>query len=190
MYAYFDVDEHTALRVRQLVREGKSESPRDGGYPVSIGLANEEGHPHRGTINFVENQVNPRTGTIRARGVFPNREQTLLPGLFSRVRVPIGRPHKALLVSERALDADQGQKILYVVNEKNEVVSRPVRLGMLHDGLREITDGLRPGERVVVKGLQQVSPGNIVEPKLVDMPKPNPKSEYRNPKQIQTSKSQ
>src|SRR6266852_2080100 len=98
MYAYFDVDEHTALRVRQMVREGKSESPRDGGYPVSIGLANEGGHPHRGTINFVENQVNSKTGTIWVRGVFPNKEETLLPGLFGRVRVPIGRPHKALLV--------------------------------------------------------------------------------------------
>ena len=137
----------------------------------------------------MENQVNPKTGTIRLRGVFPNREQALLPGLFARVRVPIGRPHKALLVSERALDADQGQKILYVVNDKNKVVSRPVRLGALHDGLREITDGLQPGERVIVKGLQQVRPGIAVEPNLVDMPTRNPKSEAPNPKQIQTSKS-
>jgi RND family efflux transporter MFP subunit len=115
MYAYFDVDEYTALRVRQLAREGKSDSPRDGGYPVSLGLANEEGHPHKGTVNFVENQVNPKTGTIRLRGVFPNKDQVLLPGFFARVRTPIGRPHRALLVSERALDTDQGQKILYVV---------------------------------------------------------------------------
>jgi RND family efflux transporter MFP subunit len=170
MYAYFDVDEHTALRVRQLVREGKSDSPRDGGFPVSLGLANEEGYPHSGTINFVDNQVNPRTGTIRLRGVFPNKEQVLLPGLFGRVRAPIGRPHKALLVSDRALDTDQGQKILYVVNQKNEVVSRAVQLGALHDGLREITDGLQPGERVIVNGLQLVRPGITVEPKLVDMP--------------------
>jgi RND family efflux transporter MFP subunit len=170
MYAYFDVDEHTALRVRQLVREGKSDSPRDGGYPVSLGLANEEGHPHQGTINFVDNQVNPKTGTIRARGVFPNREETLLPGFFARVRVPIGRPHRALLVSDRALDTDQGQKIVYVVNDKNEVVSRPVRLGALHDGLREITDGVKPGERLIVNGLQQVRPGITVAPKLADMP--------------------
>jgi RND family efflux transporter MFP subunit len=172
MYAYFDVDEHTALRVRQLAREGKSDSPRDGGYPVSLGLANEEGFPHQGTINFVDNQVNPRTGTIRVRGVFPNKEQVLLPGLFARVRTPIGRPHKALLVSDRALDTDQGQKILSVVSEKNEVAARPVRLGALHDGLREITDGLKPGERVIVNGLQQVRPGVTVEPKLVDMPVP------------------
>src|SRR5205085_4191144 len=149
MYAYFDVDEHTALRVRQLVREGKSDSPRDGGYPVSLGLANEEGHPHRGTINFADNQVNPKTGTIRLRGVFPNKDQVLLPGFFARVRAPVGRPHKALLVSERALDTDQGQKILYVIDETNTVAARPVGLGALHDGLREIAKGLNPGERVV-----------------------------------------
>jgi RND family efflux transporter MFP subunit len=170
MYAYFDVDEYTALRVRQLVREGKSDSPRDGGYPVSLGLANEEGHPHQGTINFVDNQVNPKTGTIRLRGVFPNKQEHLLPGFFARVRVPIGRRRRALLVTDRALDTDQGQKVLYVVNEHNEVVSRPVRLGALHDGLREISDGLKPGERVIVNGLQQVRPGVTVEPKLVDMP--------------------
>ncbi len=170
MYAYFDVDEHTALRVRQLVREGKSDSPRDGGYPVSLGLANEDGHPHQGIIDFVDNQINPKTGTVRLRGVFPNQDQSLLPGLFARVRSPIGRPHKALLVSERALDTDQGQKIVYLVNEKNEVLSRPIRVGALHDGLREITDGLQPGERVVVSGLQLVQPGAIVAPKLVDMP--------------------
>jgi RND family efflux transporter MFP subunit len=190
MYVYFDVDEHTALRVRRLVREGKSDSPRDGNFPVSLGLANEDGHPHQGTINFVDNQVNPRTGTIRVRGMFPNKDQVLLPGLFARVRTPIGRSHKALLVSERALDTDQGQKVLYVVNDKNEVVSRPIQLGALQDGLREITDGLKPGERVIVNGLQQVRPGVTVKPKLVDMPRPNPKSETRNPKQIQISKSQ
>jgi len=120
----------------------------------------------------VDNQVNPKTGTMRLRGVFPNKEQVLAPGLFARVRAPIGRPHKALLVSERALDTDQGQKVLYVVNQKNEVVSRPVRLGALHDGVREITDGLKPGEQVIVNGLQQVRPGVVVEPHLVDMPVP------------------
>jgi RND family efflux transporter MFP subunit len=170
MYAYFDVDEHTALRVRQLAREGKADSPRDGGYPVSLGLANEDGHPHQGTIDFVDNQVNPKTGTIRVRGVFPNKEQVLLPGLFGRVRSPIGRPHKGLLVSDRALDTDQGQKIVYVVDKDNKVVSRLVRLGALHDGLREITEGLKPGERVIVNGLQQVRLGMTVEPNLVDMP--------------------
>jgi RND family efflux transporter MFP subunit len=172
MYVYFDVDEHTALRARQLVRDGKMDSPREGGYPVSLGLANEAGHPHAGTVNFVDNQVNPKTGTIRLRGVFPNQDQALLPGLFARVRLPLGRPHKALLVSERALDTDQGQKILYVVNDRNEVVARPVKVGALHNGLREITDGIKSGERLIVNGLQLVQPGVTVEPQLVDMPHP------------------
>ncbi len=170
MYAYFDVDEHTVLRVRQLVREGKADSPREVALPVWLGLANEVGFPHQGTINFVDNQVTPATGTMRLRGVFPNQTQVLAPGFFARIRIPIGRPHKALLVSDRALDTDQGQKVLYVVNDKNEVVSRTVRLGALHDGLREITAGLEPGEQVLVNGLQQVRPGVTVEPQLVDMP--------------------
>ena len=131
------------------------------------------GYPHQGTINFVDNQVNPEDRHPAAAGRVPQQgRRSSPPGCFARVRVPIGRPHKALLVSDRALDTDQGQKIVYVVNEKNEVVSRPVRLGALHDGLREITDGLKPGERVIVNGLQQVRPGITVEPKLVDMPVP------------------
>src|SRR4029077_18305095 len=139
-------------------------------WPVSLGLVTEEGFPHQGTVNFVDNQVNPKTGTLRVRGVFPNKDEALSPGFFARVRVPIGQAHPALLVTDRAIDNDQGQKILYVVNDKNEVVSRPIRLGALHDGLRAIEDGLKPGERVIVNGLQQVRPGVTVEPKLVDMP--------------------
>ena len=88
-------------------------------------------------------------------------------------RIPVSPSHRALLVSDRALTNDQGQRVLYVVNDKNEVVSRPVRLGQLHDGLREIADGLKPGERVMVNGLVQVRPGATVEPKLVDMPAPS-----------------
>jgi RND family efflux transporter MFP subunit len=170
MYAYFDVDERTVLLVKQLIREGKARTPDDGEIPVWLGLANEDGFPHRGTINFTDNQVNSKTGTLRVRGVFPNKDEALSPGYFARVRVPIGAPHKALLVSERALDTDQGQKVVYVVDGDNRVSSRPVRLGALHDGLREITDGLEPGDRVIVNGLQQVRPGVIVEPNLVDMP--------------------
>jgi RND family efflux transporter MFP subunit len=170
MYAYFDVDEHTVLRVKQLIREGKAKTPDDVEIPVWLGLANEDGHPHRGAIHFIDNQVNPRTGTLRVRGVFLNKGEALSPGYFARVRVPIGVPHKALLVTERALDTDQGQKVVYVVDKDNRVGSRPVRLGALHDGRREITDGLKPGERVIVNGLQLVRPGITVGPNLVDMP--------------------
>jgi len=144
MYAYFDVDERTVQRVRRSIRQGKiAESAPETELPVSLGLGTEEGFPHRGTINFVDNQVNPKTGTLRVRGVFPNKDESLSPGFFARVRVPVGQPHKALLVSDRALDNDQGQKILYVVNDKNEVVSRSIRPGALHDGLRAIEDGLK-----------------------------------------------
>jgi RND family efflux transporter MFP subunit len=172
MYAYYDVDEYTDQRLRKLIREGKFhfKSADEAVVPVSLGLATEEGFPHRGTLNFADNQVNPKTGTLRARGVFPNKDGVLTPGYFARVRVPVSPPHKALLVSERALDSDQGQKIVFVVNDKNEVVARPVRLGQMHGGLRAIEDGLKPDERVIVNGLQQVRAGATVQPKLMPMP--------------------
>jgi RND family efflux transporter MFP subunit len=170
MYAYYDVDESTVQRVSQLIREGKVKWAGKTEWPVSLGLVTEEGFPHQGTVNFVDNQVNPKTGTLRVRGVFPNKDEALSPGFFARVRVPIGPAHPALLVTDRAIDNDQGQKVLYVVNQKDEVVSRPIRAGALHDGLRAIEDGLKRGDRVVVSGLQQVRPGLTVEPKLVDMP--------------------
>jgi RND family efflux transporter MFP subunit len=170
IYAYFDVDERTVLRVQQLIREGKAKSARETTIKVMLGLANEKGHPHEGTINFVDNQVNPKTGTQRVRGVFPNQKQILSPGLFVRVQVPIGDPHRAVLVSDRAVDSDQGQKIVYVVDDKNEVSARPVQLGALHHGMRAIEGGLSVSDRIVVVGLPQVRPGIIVQPKVVEMP--------------------
>jgi RND family efflux transporter MFP subunit/putative MATE family efflux protein len=183
MYVYFDMDERTVLRVRQLIREGKASSASETAWPVWLGLATDEGFPHPGAINFEDNQVNPKTGTLRVRGVFPSKDELLSPGLFARVRVPIGRAHRSLLVTDRAIDTDQGQKVVYVVTEKNEVVSRAVRLGALHDGLREITGGLEAGERVIVSGLQQVRPGLSVEPKPVDMPNGSQKSALRGQSQ-------
>ncbi|MCI0685103.1 MAG: efflux RND transporter periplasmic adaptor subunit [Gemmataceae bacterium] len=170
IYAYFDVDERTVLRIRKLIRAGKTTSARDSEWTVSLGLADEEGFPHHGTIDFVDNQVNPKTGTLRVRGVFPNKNEALSPGLFVRVRVPIGEPYEALLVSDRAIDNDQGRKILYIVGANNEVVARPIRVGALHHGLRVVEDGLKSGERVVVNGLQLVQPGVAVAPQVVDMP--------------------
>ena len=112
MYAYFDVDERTVLRIRQLIREGKAQSAGQSRWPVALGLATEEGFPHQGTINFEDNQVNPRTGTLRVRGVFPNKDEALSPGFFARVRVPIGRSHQALLVTDRAHRLPtRGQKV-------------------------------------------------------------------------------
>jgi RND family efflux transporter MFP subunit len=169
IYVYFDVDERTVQRVRKLIREGKAKSARDVAIPVWLGLATQEGHPHQGTVDFVDNQINPKTGTLRARGVFPNKNEVLSPGYFARIRFPIGFPHQALLITDRAIDNDQGQKVVYVVDKENKVVMRPIRLGARHDGLRVIEDGLKPAERVIVTGLQQVRPGAAVEPTLVNM---------------------
>jgi RND family efflux transporter MFP subunit len=171
IYAYFDVDERTVLRVRQLIREGKLKSAREVAWPVFVGLANEDGYPHEGTIDFVDNQVNPKTGTLRVRGLFANKDEALTPGYFVRVRVPIGHPHQGLLISDRAIDTDQGKKIVYVVDQDSRVAIRTIRLGSVHDGLRAIEDGLLAGDRVVVTGLQQVRPGLLVQPTVVPMPR-------------------
>jgi RND family efflux transporter MFP subunit len=169
MYAYFDVDELTALRLLRLQLQGKL-APREQKPPeVLLGLGRDSNYPLRGTVDFVGNQIDPSTGTITARGVFPNKDRALSPGLFVHIRLPLGEPHKALLVNDRALGTNQGQKFLYIVNEKNKIEYRPVTIRALHNGLREVTDGLKPGERVVINGLVRVRPGVTVEPKSGEM---------------------
>jgi RND family efflux transporter MFP subunit len=170
IYAYFDVDESTVLRVRGLIRSGKMQSAREVSVPAWLSVTSDDGFPHEGTINFIDNQVDPKTGTLRLRGVFSNQDEALSPGFFVRIRVRIGVPHQALLIAERAIDTDQGQKIVYVVNDKNEVVYRPISVGVRHGSLIAIDSGLKAGEQIIVNGLQRVRPGATVEPKLVDMP--------------------
>jgi RND family efflux transporter MFP subunit len=175
IYVYFDVDERTLLKVRRLVQERKVMSYRQGAtLKVYLGLSDEEGFSHEGTINFADNQVDPMTGTLKVRGEFPNPGNLLSPGLFARVKLPIGTPRKAVLVAERALGTEQGQRYLYVINDKNEVVYRKVRLGSLQGGLRVVEEGVALGEKVVVNGLQRVRPGSKVEATLVDMPSAEP----------------
>jgi RND family efflux transporter MFP subunit len=170
IYAYFDVDDTTVLRLRQMTREGKAKFGQGAAVPVDLRLENEHGFPHHGRLNFEDNQITPRTGTLRMRGVFANPDDALLPGYFVRVRLPIGPPHQALLVPDRAIDDDQGRKVLRVVNEKNQVVSRPIQVGALDEGLRVIEGGLAHDDRVIIRGLMQVRPGMTVEPKVVDLP--------------------
>jgi RND family efflux transporter MFP subunit len=170
MYAYFDADERTTLRLQRLVRERKIKWSLDAGLPVMLGLADEEGFPRQGTINFADNRLDPDTGTWRLRGLFPNPDYALSPGLFVRMRAPIGELYQATLVSEQALGTDQGQKFVYVVNDKNKVEYRRVKVGALHGGLRVVTENLSPKEKVVVSGLQRVRPDMEVSPKLIDMP--------------------
>jgi RND family efflux transporter MFP subunit len=127
-------------------------------------LANEEGFPHAGTLDFLDNKVDRETGTICARGVFDNAKQYLTPGLYVRVRLPFGKPHQALLVSQRAIGTDQRQKYVWTVNQENVVEYRRIKVGSLRDGLRVIEDGLKPGDRIIVKGLQRVRLGMTVTP--------------------------
>lgn len=168
MYVYFDLDERTMLRLRRLVQDGVAASAQEANVPVLMGLSDEQGYPHRGRLDFEDNRLDPGTGTLRVRGEFSNGDRLLSPGLFVRVRVPIGEPYRALLVPEPALGADQGQKFIYVVDDKDEVSYRRVETGRLHGQLRVISAGLSPGERVVVSGLQRVRTGAKVSPKLVE----------------------
>jgi RND family efflux transporter MFP subunit len=175
MYAYFDVDERTMLRIRRLIASGEIRSAQDSEIKVYMELADEHGFPHEGTVNFIDNQVDLLTGTLRLRGLFHNpydsqhRMRILAPGLFARIRVPVGDAHQALLVSERALGSDQGQKFLYVVGADNKALYRHVEVGALRDGLQVITRGLESGERVVLSGLQRIRSGDKVTPKAVPM---------------------
>jgi RND family efflux transporter MFP subunit len=172
IYVYFDVDERTFLRLQRLILQGHIQSARDGDVPCEMALADEaEGvFPYKGVINFVDNRVDAGTGTLRLRGVFENPQGIIAPGLFVRVRSPVGKPQQAILVAEQALATDQGQKFVYVVNDKDQAVYQPVKIGRLHHGLRAITEGLKPGQRVIVSGLQRVRPGAQVAPKVVEMP--------------------
>jgi RND family efflux transporter MFP subunit len=177
MYAYFDVDEPTVLRVQKMIREGVIPSKSGRNVEVLMGLADDlqRKFPLRGTLDFVSNTVDPQTGTIVVRGVFsnpykmPGQPAVLTPGLFVRVRLHMGPPHPTLLVNERAIGTDQGQKFVYVVDQENKVCYRPVKLGQMFDGLQAIEEGLKPGDRVVVNGLQRVRPGIGVQPDEVDM---------------------
>jgi multidrug efflux system membrane fusion protein len=176
MYAYFDADEPTLLRVRRAVGEGKVKPAVANKNPVLMGLQDEEGFPHAGTMDFVNNQVNPTTGSITVRGVFPNPilgqgVRLLSPGMFVRIRLPIGEPHPALLVIDRAIGSDQGLNYVYVVDAEKKIQYRRVTTGALQDnGLRVIDSGLKPEDWVVVGAIQQVRPRMGVRPDQEAMP--------------------
>src|ERR671910_986259 len=168
MYVYFDSDEQTYLRYASRAR-GKGANWREARLPVYLGLANEEGFPHQGRLDFVDNQVDPNTGTIRTRAVFSNRSRALTPGLFARVKLVGNQKTKALLVRDAAIGTDQDRKFVLVVGPGDTLAYRPIVPGRLADGLRIVTSGLEAGDRVVVNGLMRVRPGMKVAPKLATM---------------------
>lgn len=169
VYVYFDGDERTYLRYGRLAREGKRESSRTARNPVRLGLSTEDGYPHEGYIDFVQNVVDPTTGTIQGRAVFDNAKQLFTPGLFARIRLRGSEKYAAVQINDRAIATEQGQKLVYVVNAGNVIEYRPIKVGPVVDGLRVVREGLKPGERVVVNGLQRVRPGMQITPQPVSM---------------------
>ncbi|MGL4551086.1 MAG: efflux RND transporter periplasmic adaptor subunit [Gemmataceae bacterium] len=177
--AYFDVDERTVLKLRRMIQEKKIESGRTSRIDVKVGLADEEGFSRTGTIDFVDNQLDAGTGTLRVRAEVPNAAingtSTLSPGMFVRVQLPVGKPQPSLLVPETALGSDQGNKFVYVLDDKNKVVYRRIVPGQQEGALRvirpvvrgdkgEVVSGLGPDERVIVTGQQRVRPGVEANP--------------------------
>jgi RND family efflux transporter MFP subunit len=164
IYAYFTLNERDLLRIMGLNRHESGKDEREKVH-VFMGLSDETGYPHQGEIDFVDLGVDQTTGTILLRGVFPNPPPpVILPGLFARLRVPAGTHEKALLAPERAIGSDQLGQYLLVVNNENIVEYRPVKVGVLEEGLREILEGIKADDRVIVNGLQRARPGAKVQP--------------------------
>jgi RND family efflux transporter MFP subunit len=172
IYIYFDADEQSFLRYTKLARDGDKTISREAGLPVNVGLANESGFPHAGKLDFVDNQLNPQTGTIRARAVLQNKDGQFTPGLFARVQLLGSGEYSAILIDDRAVNTDQSQKYVYVVNAKNEIEYRKVTLGRVIDGLRVVREGLKAGDVIVVDGAQRVHPGITVTPEKILMVAP------------------
>jgi multidrug efflux system membrane fusion protein len=165
IYASFEGDEATYLRVAAAARGAAP-------VPVRVGLANEHGFPHAGRLQFVDNRLDARAGSIRMRAILDNADGTLVPGLFARVQLPVGgdaAANRAVLVDDAAIGTDQDRKFVYVVGAANKAEYRAVTLGQMDDGLRVVRTGLRPGEQVVVSGLQRVHPGDGIAPQPVPM---------------------
>lgn len=167
MYVYFEGDEQVYLRYLELAKRG---ARRMSGNPVRVGLANEAGFPHAGVLDFLDNRIDPGTGTIRARALVPNPDHTLTPGLFARVQMEGGTELAALLIDDKAVLTDQDRKYVYVLGPGNTAVRKDVVLGRSADGLRVVREGLAAGDRVIVNGVQKVFfAGMPVAPQAVAM---------------------
>jgi len=163
IYVYFNINEQDLLRVIGE-EENTDQEPHKAKHPVFFGLADEQGYPHKGTLDFAAISLSPTTGTLLLRGVFPNPDYKILPGLFARVRAPLADPRQSLLVPQVAIGYDQLGPYVMVVDDKNVVERRPVKLGAQEDDYQVVTDGLQGGEWVIVNGLLRAIPGKQVNP--------------------------
>ena len=159
IYVSFESDEQTYLKYAALARAGKGPGAETGRDPIYLGLANETGYPHQGYVDFVDNRLDPQTGTIRVRAVLSNKDRIFTPGLFARIKLIGSAEYRATLVLDRAIGTDQDRRFVLVVADDGTVEYRPVELGRLTDGLRIVSSGLRAGEKIVIDGLQRVRPG-------------------------------
>jgi RND family efflux transporter MFP subunit len=164
IYAYFDLSELDLLRFMEMLRKHELPDPSVTPPTLLLGLANETGFPHEGKLDFRELGVDPSTGTTMRRGIFPNPGNELIPGLFARIHATVGAPVPKLLVEDRAIGADQRGEFVLVVNDKNVVEYRPVKLGITDGSLRVIESGIGPNDWVIVNGLQRARAGVTVNP--------------------------
>lgn len=169
IYVSFEGDEGLYLKYSELGQLGELRGSSTTRNTVRVALANETDFPHEGELVFLDNQLNPATGTIRARALLDNHARQFTPGLFARVRLIGSEGRPAVVIDDRAIGTDQSQKFVYVVGKNNVVDYRAVKLGRVFDGLRIVEEGLKPGERIVVNGLQRVRPGVTIAPELVSM---------------------
>ncbi len=164
LYASFDVDEKNFLKYVDPVA-----SQKDVALPVYLGLSDESDYPRKGKISSFDNRLDPSSGTIKVRAIFDNTDGRLLPGLYARVRLGVDQPHEAILIDQKAVGTDQSKRFVLVLNEDNKALYREVHLGAIQNGLAIVTDGLKPGERIVVDGMQRVHPGDRILPHTVSM---------------------
>lgn len=166
IYVSFNLSEQDLLRIRASLGDQKVLLEDLQKVPIEIGLMTEEGFPHKGRLDYVAPELDPATGTILVRGIFPNSDETLLPGFFVRIRVPTGRTvQNALLVPDRALGQNQEGRYLLVLNNDDLVEQRPVQIGQQFGDLRLIQSGIKPDDRIIVAGIQRAIPGRKVTPK-------------------------
>lgn len=170
VYVYFDVDESTYLHYQNLARSGQGAASNHLALPVEIGLVGEDGYPHQGKVDFLDNQLTPSTGTIRMRALLDNTQRQFIPGLFARVRLPGSAEFQATLIDDKAVLTDQDRKYVYIVDKDGKAQRRDIKPGRLAAGLRIVQQGLNPGDKVIVEGLQKVfMPGMPVNAKTVAM---------------------
>jgi RND family efflux transporter MFP subunit len=164
VYVYADIDEETLLKFNELVDSKKLGTTDGGKIPVELQLADESEFPHKGHIESFDNKLDPSTGSILLRAVFPNDDSRIVPGLFARIRIPLSERHDALLIDERSVGTDQANKFVLTLTPTNTVQYQAVELGPLFEGKRVVRSGLEAGEKIVVNGMARVRPGMPVTP--------------------------